>query len=108
MSTPLKVDEEVYRNFKKLCIDLGVPVYKATEYLYKICLRAGAYLLGEPDAETTARVSEDVSVLLHLTFARDKMVQRGLDTKGVEEAIAVVESFLEKRGNEKNENRANA
>jgi hypothetical protein len=36
------------------------------------------------------------------------MVQRALDTKGVEEAIAVVESFLEKRGNEKNEKRANA
>lgn len=104
MSTPLKIDEEVYRNFKKLCIDLGVPVYKATEALYKICI----YLLGEVDAKTTTRVSEDISILLHLTFARDKMVQRGLDTKGVEEAIAVVESFLEKRGNEKNEKHGNA
>jgi hypothetical protein len=104
VSTPLKINEEVYRNFKKLCIDLGVPVYKATESLYKICI----YLLGKADAKTSARVSEDVSILLYLTFARDKMVQRALDTKGVEEAIAVVESFLEKRGNEKNEKRANA
>jgi hypothetical protein len=104
VSTPLKINEEVYRNFKKLCIDLGVPVYKATESLYKIC----TYLLGKADAKTSARVSEDVSILLYLTFARDKMVQRALDTKGVEEAIAVVESFLEKRGNEKNEKRANS
>ncbi|MGB9672192.1 MAG: hypothetical protein ACPLZY_03495 [Candidatus Norongarragalinales archaeon] len=103
MSTPLKIDEEVYRNFKKFCIDLGLPVYKVTETLYKVSI----YLLGKADAKTSTKVSEDVAMLLYLTLAREKMVQRGLDTKGVEQAIATVESFLEKRGNE-NEKRANA